>query len=282
MMEEISHEVKATNRPRGLGIEMTQAGRMKKRRGVTMNKGTKWIYMIVGGIVAIGLITGAGVLYLRSEAANIRSQAAEQGAPTDLTTMWLNNGDRSQGDYLEALAQALGISVEKLQEAMEGAFEAAIDEAVSSGDLSSEQAERLLDHGTFMMPGPRVPRGMNPEMKEFLASELGISVSALEAAQAEAHEILMAQAIETGDLSEEQAEVMRAQQALRPFLQTAMEEAFENAVASALNEGAITQAQADLLLELDRPANRSEGMFPGMRGRGGLIPRQRFFGTDES
>lgn len=246
-----------------------------------MNKGTKWIYMIFGGIVTIGLIAGAGVLYLRSEAANMQSQVSIQGAEPGLMTTWLNNGDRPQGDYLEALAEALGISVEKLQEAMEGAFETAINAAVASGDLSPEQAERLLDHGTFMMPGPRVPRGANQEMNEYLASELGISVSALEAAQVEAHETLMAQAIEAGEITEEQAEVMQAQQALRPFLQTAMEEAFEKAVANALSEGAITQAQADLLLELDRPAFRSEGKFPGMRGRGGFLPRERFFGTDE-
>jgi hypothetical protein len=250
-----------------------------------MKKSTKWIYMVVGSFLAIGLVAGAGFLYLRSEAAELGGSMFLaphlSGLPIDL----LDDGDRPMGKYEEALAEALGITVDELQAAHDAIFKDRIEAAVDEGKLTEEQAEQLLSREGPGYRGRRAPIGMGSEMNSLLADELGITASTLEAAQAKAHEALMAEALENGDLSEEQVEMMRSHQALAPYLQAAMAEAFENAVDQALSEGAITQTQAELLLENGRPGFRSGGMFPGgpgMRGRGGQFPGGRYLGTDES
>jgi hypothetical protein len=249
-----------------------------------MKKRTKWIYMIVGGLLAIGLVVGVGFTYLRSEAAAFRESAFMAMNPSGLATNWFSDGDNPLGKYEEALAEALGITVDELQAAHDAIFKARIEAAIEEGKLTEEQGEQILSREGFGLRGRRGPVGRDPEMNTLLADELGISVSTLEAAQSEAHETLMAEALENGDLSEEQIEMMQSHQALAPYLQAAMGEAFENAVNQALSEGAITQAQADLLLENGGPGARGGGMFPGgpgMRGRGGQFPGGRLFGTDE-
>jgi polyhydroxyalkanoate synthesis regulator phasin len=249
-----------------------------------MKKGTKWIYMIVGGFLAIGLIAGAGLVFLRSEAASLRVPAAASAYATGLQSGWFGDDDRPMGKYEEALADALGISVEKLQAAYDAIWKASIDAAVDEGKLTDDQAEQMLGRGGFAMRGRRAPIGLGSEMNELLANELGISVSTLEAAQEKAHEILIAEAIASGDLSEDQAALMQAHQLMGPYMQAAMADAFENAVDKALSEGAITQIQADLLLENGGPGTRGPGMFPGsggIRGRGGFAPGGRIFGSDE-
>lgn len=249
-----------------------------------MKKSTKWIYMIVGGFLAIGLVAGAGFVYLRSEAADLRESVFLTMNPSGLATSWLSDGDSPMGKYEEALAEALGITVDELQAAHDAIFKDRIEAAIEEGKLTEEQAEQILSREGFGLRGRRGPIGRDPEMNTLLADELGISVSTLEAAQTEVHETLMAEALENGDLSEEQIELMQSHQAIAPYLQAAMAEAFEDAVNQALSDGAITQAQAELLLENGGPGARGGGMFPGgpgMRGREGLFPGGRFFGTDE-
>ena len=250
-----------------------------------MKKGTKWIYIFVGGFLAIGLAAGAGFVYLRSEAAGQRPPVNSVLSMTATAAGWLSDGDRPIGKYEEALADALGITIEELQSAYDSVWTASIESAVNEGKLTDEQAEQILEHDGLAFRGRKGPIGMGSDMNELLAAELGISVSILETAQEKAHETLIAEAIETGALSEEQAALMETRQLMAPYMQAAMVDAFENAVDQALSEGAITQAQADLLLEEGGPGTRGEGFFPdrpGMRGRGGDFPGGRFFGTDES
>lgn len=118
----------------------------------------------------------------------------------------------------------------------------------------------------------------------FLAEELGITVEELEAAQESAQEAAIAQAVEDGDLTQEEADQLLAHQALRSYIDPRalmaqvlgiteeqlaekpmhewietqgldidtfheqMQAAHEDALAQAVADGAITQEQADALL----------------------------------
>ncbi len=245
-----------------------------------MKKSMKWIYMLIGGFLSVGLIAGAGFAFLKSEAAS-RYSLSQEGI--NLFSGWISDGDRPMNNYEEALAEALGITVEELKAAHEAVFQAQIEAAVSDGTLTEEQADRILNHEGFGFRGRRGPGLFGVEIVELLAEELGISVSTLEAAQAQAREKLMAAALENGDLSLEQYELMLSHQALAPYLESAIAQAFEDAVSQAFSEGAITQTQADLLLENGHPGIGT-GRFPagpGMRGFKGHFPGGRYFNSDE-
>jgi hypothetical protein len=181
---------------------------------------------------------------------------------------WLGNGDSPLGNYEEALAEALGITVEKLQAAYEEAFAAAIEGALEEGILTQEQADNLLSGERFGFHGRHGFRGFGGDMNEQLAEALGISVGELEAAQAEARETVMAEAIEAGTITQEQADLMNARGAISTYVQEAMTKALGEAVEQALADGVITQAQADLLLENGAMGFHGRGGFFGFGGRG--------------
>ena len=110
-----------------------------------MKKSAKWIYMVIGGFLAITLLAGAGLLYLRSEAAELARAANLPMKPYSLAAGWFGDGDTPFGKYEEALAEALGIPVEELQSAHEAVWESAIEAAVSDGKLTEEQAGQILE-----------------------------------------------------------------------------------------------------------------------------------------
>ena len=151
--------------------------------------------------------------------------------------------------------------------------------------------------------------GMGGDNQADLAAALGISVEELQAAQAKAQAARIAQAVEDGYLTQDQANLMLAMQALRGVvdhealmaqalgitveelqaahddgtlrdlldnitpadLQAKVQAAYTAAVQQAVTDNVITQEQADLVL-----AQAADGMgfgFGGMRGghgRGGM------------
>lgn len=118
----------------------------------------------------------------------------------------------------ELLADALGIDVETLDQAREDAREAAIEQAVVEGLITEEQAEMLLN-GEFAFGfhhghGPRGFGGIIDE-KALLADALDISLAELEAAERQAHEAGLAEMVDAGYLTEGQASLMAAQNALK-------------------------------------------------------------------
>jgi hypothetical protein len=118
----------------------------------------------------------------------------------------------------------------------------------------------------------------------FLADELGVTVEELAKAREAAQQAALAEAVAEGELTQEQASLLQAHQALRAYLDppALMEQMRElkqegldfetlreqmqavraEAVAQALADGAITQAQADALLESEWGP-----MMGGLRGR---------------
>jgi polyhydroxyalkanoate synthesis regulator phasin len=249
-----------------------------------MTKGKKWLYMAAGGVVALTLVFGAAFVFINSVAASA-GRAVQSVVGTEYTRLgsstlmlngfemgWLGNGDSTLGNYDEALAKALGITVEELQAAYEKAVAAAIEGAVDDGLLTQEQADNLLSGERFGFRGRGGFRGFGGDLNEHLAEALGISVSELEAAQVTARETVMAEAVEAGTITQEQADLMEARGAISTYVQEAMTKAYGEAVEQALADGVINQAQADLLLE-----NGTMG-FGGPGGNFGFSGRGKFGG----
>ncbi|MCI0520180.1 MAG: hypothetical protein L0Z70_07965 [Chloroflexi bacterium] len=169
---------------------------------------------------------------------------------------------------LEDLAEALGITTDELSAAQQEAKGAALDQAVEEGLITAAQAEELRSTGAAFPFGGNWGGWLSQQGIDYqalLADALGISTDDLQAAYGKAVSARIDQAVANGNLSEEQADLMKGQYALRSSsaFQTAMQAAFETAVKAAVESGVITQAQADLILE--RAQNGPAG-FPGMDG----------------
>ena len=152
-------------------------------------------------------------------------------------------------DYDSFLADALGITVQELQDAYGEASAAMLDEAVAQGYLTEEQAE-LIEARNALMD--------YIDHDELFAEALGVSVEDLEEAR-ESDKSL-------SDLFDELG--------LEPEgVRDAMQAVYEEAVQEAVGAGVITQSQADQILD-------GQGGFPMFGGRGGFGDRGGFFGDE--
>ena len=179
------------------------------------------------------------------------------------------------------LAEALDITTAELQTAQQEAFDAALAQAVEKGLITQAQADILKQRGA---------RGFGPmghfgwfgsdaiDMEALLADALGISVEKLQAAEQTAKDAALAQAVEDGRITQEQADQMKAHQALQDYLnkqglQDKIRSLYEQAVKDAVQAGVITQEQADQILSNAVGGfgmrGFGDGGFPGMGGRGG-------------
>ena len=100
----------------------------------------------------------------------------------------------------------------------------------------------------------------------YLAASLGISVDDLTAAYQTAYDANIDQAVSDGSLTQEQADLMKGQYALKndSAFQASLKSAYTDAVNQAVSSGVITQAQADLIL-----SNCASMLMPGVGGLGG-------------
>lgn len=185
-----------------------------------MNKRTKWISIIVGSVVLVAVVAGALAFgfTLRAKAQGynpVSAQALEQ---------FRGRGPGSPAGGIEEdtyLAEALGISVEELQAAREAANQAALDAAVEQGALTQEQADamKVLELPfRFGFKGERFGSEIDIDLDALLADALGINVEELEQARQDARDAAQAEAIEAGKLTQEQADLMAARQALQSYL----------------------------------------------------------------
>ena len=208
-----------------------------------MKSRKKWLYLILGGIGALVIVFGAGFISVQAVGASSLIQGEGPGRP----------GDPS-GEYAEALAEALGISVDELHTAQESVRDARLAEAVESGMITEEQVAQIADHqrGGYPFRG----RFLGEEFMTALAEELGISLEELERAQAQVREDFIAQGVQEGVISADQVELMEARNALRAYMKDGLHDAMEGAIKRALSDGAISSGQVDLLRD------RMEGGFP--------------------
>jgi hypothetical protein len=175
----------------------------------------------------------------------------------------------------EDLANALGITTDELTAAYQAATAEALKQAVEQGLITQAQADEITASGRAFPFGGRGGGWLAESDIDFdalLADALGITTEELQAARQEANDARLEQAVTDGQLTQEQVDLMKGQQALyadQDFLD-AMQTAFQAAVQDAVERGVITQAQADLILANSANAKGLPGMrMPGMDGPGG-------------
>ncbi len=170
---------------------------------------------LVAGLAVLVLAAGATAAYAQ------RPGTLEAGGDSPIAHRG-GSWPAGPGDQDTLLAEALGISVEELQEAQAAATEAALAEAVEAGLLTQEQADWLAEGAGFGFLGRMGfgHRGLaaGSDYQALLAEALGISVDELQAAQQAAHAAGLEQAVEDGLITAEQAEMSQARQALMDYI----------------------------------------------------------------
>ncbi|RME84348.1 MAG: hypothetical protein D6775_05695 [Caldilineae bacterium] len=243
-----------------------------------MNK--KWLRIIAGtAAIAVIALTLTAVLPATASAHGGGWGRFGQRDPVPGT---------GQTDYL---AEALGITSAELQAAYQKANEAAIDQALEQGLITQAQADWLKARG---LPFGKMGRfgffGGTIDMDSLLADALGISVDELQAAQQAARDAALQDAVDAGRITQEQADQIKARQALRDYLQEqgfqdSIRSLYEDAVQKAVEAGVITQEQADQILSDVGPGfggpclkgfggpGRHDGFgMRGFHGHGGFAP----------
>jgi hypothetical protein len=175
-------------------------------------------------------------------------------------------GEMPGGTSQVDLAAALGITTEQLQTAEQTASAEALNQAVSAGLITQEQADQFAANNANgpHAGGFRIPNDSSIDYNALLAKALGISVDQLKTAQQQAFTAGIDQAVKDGALTQDQADLMKARNALanNDAFQTNLKAAYESAMKQAVTDGVITQDQADKILA-EQPA------FGGF-GRGGF------------
>jgi transcriptional regulator with XRE-family HTH domain len=200
--------------------------------------------------------------------------ASSQPAPV------LHRGGVGGGSSDQALADALGITLEELQAAEQTAYEAGIQQALDQGLITQAQADALKQRSGAL---GRMPRGFmgteDIDSEALLAAALGISVDQLQSARLEAQDATLAQAVTDGRITQEQADLMKAQQAFRTYLdeqgfEGRLQALHEEALQQAVQAGVLTQAQADAILSsqdvMGGFGHHRLGGMGGMRGFGDM------------
>lgn len=232
-----------------------------------MKKAKKWM-AVAGASLAVLMLL---VVALPAAAdTTVAAPAAHRGGPM---------GGGFDDTYL---AEALGITAAELQTAQQTANEAAIDQALAQGLITQAQADALKERSDMFGRGGHGFFGLGDsaiDMNALLAEALGISTDELAAARVEAQDLALAAAVEAGNITQEQADQMKAQQALKSYLEEQgfddqVQTLYERLVQQAVQAGVITQEQADAILG---NSGRFGGMrdFDGFHGRGMRMPGMR-------
>lgn len=244
-----------------------------------MSMKNKIIATTLSGLAIVGIVAATTLTFPRLTSAQTDAPAtattdanadASAATTTDATTSSVRgkrngpSGDRISPD--KYLAEALGITEDELQTAQTTAREAAIKQAVTDGLITQEQADAMLNK-TEGQRGVRTNlRGVDLNIDKYLAEALGITVDELNAAQEKAAAAKLAQAVTDGRMTQEQADLVTARQALQQYITD--QGLYEKAVTSAVKDGVITQAQADAILTDTEPGAFGFGGM-GHGGRGG-------------
>lgn len=213
------------------------------------------IYMALGAVLALGLAFGIYSTYAQSDDST-DSTTPDSGSSVPLP--FLPGGGRVErggsgeivrglGTDSSALAEALGITADELQTAIEAAQSAALDQAVADGLLTQEQADAIRSNGFGRGHGFGIG---GADFDALLAEALGISTEDLQAAQQKVYSDRLAQMVTDGVLTQEQADLMQAYKAVEGYvdyaaIQESVQGFYQAAIDKALADGVITQAQAD-------------------------------------
>lgn len=201
--------------------------------------------------------------------------SADSGTTTHAFTMTKGGPGGSDED----LAAALGITVEELIAAEQKAFTSAVDAALKAEYITTSQAETLkAGNANFRNLYRYLSETERAEFDHdaYLAEALGINAEELKAGYDAMEQARMDQLVADGVLTQEQADLQAAYQALRgsTTFEATMKQAMTDAINAEVKAGTLTQAQADLLIvNLDEmPMGFGMGMrgMRGMEGFGGM------------
>jgi hypothetical protein len=226
--------------------------------------------MVLGlsGLMVAGLLTGAAITFAQTdEPAATETPSAVEESPT--TAMDGRGGSHIRVDD-EALAEALGITLDEFEAARETARIAMIDQAVADGLITEAEGEALKLEDTAFSP---LARQFGYDKDEYLAGALDITVEELEAAEFDAYATLVAAAVEAGAITQAEADLLLAEKAAEArldedALNAAVRAAYAEALDAAVAAGDITQAQADALMT-ELATQMFDFGIGGHGGRGG-------------
>ncbi len=225
-----------------------------------MNLLRRMMYMGLGAFLVLTLVLGGAFVYAQSgDDADAETQDEEQATdeegalPAIRAWRFHERGAHLGGDGQELLAEALGITVDELQEAYEDARQAIVDQALEEELITEAQAEALRE-GDHPFGLRRGLQALDVDFDALLAEVLGISVEELDEARSEARAARLDALVADGVLTQDQADLIAAHEAVQEYvdvdgLAEMIQNAYQEAIAAALEDGAITQDQADQLLE---------------------------------
>ena len=228
----------------------------------------RWIPILVIAALAVGGFAAFSTI------GKVSAQAVAADEVAALSAAGFERGGRGGMAYTdEELAAALGISVDELTAARAEAKTAALAQAIEDGLITQAQADEIAANGNAFPFGGRWGgwlAGQGLDFDTYLADALGISVDELAAARAEALDAHLAALVADGSITQDQADLIKARQALAASdtFKADLQSAYESALAQAVADGTITQAQADLLLA-ERADNAGFGLRGGFGGMGG-------------
>jgi mannitol/fructose-specific phosphotransferase system IIA component (Ntr-type) len=189
-----------------------------------MSRSIKWILALFAGSLLILLVTG-GLALAYFTHARAESSAAVQAVPVQYTRLEFAHGGPGfpgrNGEDETFLADALGIRVEDLQAAEAQATDEAIQQALDQGLITQEQADAMRsrgDFGHFGFKGGWFGKDNGIDYETLLAKALNISVDELQSAREEAYNAMLDQAVENGQITQDQAELIKARQALQAYI----------------------------------------------------------------
>lgn len=236
----------------------------------------KLMYLAFGGFMALTLAFGAYTTFAQADEGSDVEGDPGIGLQEGRGDREGFGRDRSESNKAEELAEALGMTVEEVEAAFAAVRVAVIEQAVADGEMTQEEADAILSGEN----GGRGNRGRigGHDNVDLLAEELGVTVEELEAAQEEIKAARLAEKVESGELTQEEADYIQAKHVVRDYIEAdeaseVDEAAIEAGIADALADGAITQDQADQMLEdLENgefgKGGRRGGSHGGKRGMG--------------
>jgi hypothetical protein len=210
-----------------------------------MIKNRKILMVLTSAVMALAI--GAAALFSPSA---VYAQTLANGGPVGELM-----GGRGESDTY--LAQALGIPIDQLTAAKDAAWVAIIDQALADGLITDAQATSLKANGYKFHGRGRgltcwLVNEANLDYEAALAAQLGITSEALTAARALARDLQIQAAVDSGEISAEQADQMRAHLALRTYIdrETMLANALGISVADLETARESGKTTSDLITEL--------------------------------
>ncbi|NLW72991.1 MAG: hypothetical protein GXY37_08920 [Chloroflexi bacterium] len=247
------------------------------------------IAFLAAALLTAGALAGSLMLrnvYAQDTTPTVEAPEAEE-TPVPVVTITTDEGDDDlppfryggtfgiSGD--DALvAEKLGVTSEAIVAARATALEKALADAVAAGVITQTQADTIKANGVYgwgqlvRFAGENYAETLDHD--KYFAEALGVTVEALNQARVEVRADQVTALVKAGRLTQEQADLMLAHQALgnNTAFRTAVRTDLEARLGQAVSDGTLTQAQADALLaqmqKNQNCFNSQLGFGKGMQG----------------